>query len=127
MKKMIKRALGLLIANLVILTASAQYATDFRVTEVSDDELAANIDLVVSGLLTAFNNAQSTGDFPHISGLDVKPEVKDDIMKLWKDCPFRCRDKRIAERAIKTPRGEYQVRNIPLVMSPLEGISKDVR
>lgn len=125
MKKIFKKTLSFVFASFLALTASAQYSTDFRVTEISDDELSANIDLVVSGLLTAFNNAQGTGNTPRISGLDVTPEVEQTIMKLWKDCPFRCRDKRIAERAIKTPHGEYQVRNIPLVMVPVEGESKD--
>ncbi|MBQ8241742.1 MAG: nuclear transport factor 2 family protein [Bacteroides sp.] len=125
MKTIFKKALSFIFASFLAITASAQYSTDFRVTEVADDELAANIDLVVSGLLTAFNNAQMTNDVPRISGLDVTPEVEQTIMKLWKDCPFRCRDKKIAERAIKTPHGEYQVRNIPLIMVPIEGESKD--
>ena len=125
MKTIFKKALSFIFASFLAITASAQYSTDFRVTDIADDELAANIDLVVSGLLTAFNNAQMTNDVPRISGLDVTPEVEQTIMKLWKDCPFRCRDKKIAERAIQTPHGEYQVRNIPLIMVPIEGESKD--
>ena len=126
MKKLIKRALGFVFMNFFVLTVSAQYSTYFRVTELTDDELSANIDLAVSGLLTAFNNAQATGDAPRIAGLDVKDDIKEKIMKLWADCPFRCRDTRIAERATVTPHGEYQVRNIPLIMEPIEGESKDV-
>ena len=125
MEKIIKKALSFIFMNFLVLTAYAQYSTNFYVRDVADDELSANIDLAISGLLTAFNNAQITGDTPRISGLDISPEVEQTIMKLWKDCPFRCRDKRIAERAIKTPHGEYQVRNIPLVMVPIEGESKD--
>ena len=106
--------------------SSAQYSTDFTVTELEDDELKANIDLAISGLLTAFNNAQGTGQYPSISGLDVTPEVAVTIQKLWADCPFRCAETEVVERAITTPRGEYQVRNIPLVMVPIEGVSKDV-
>ena len=125
MKKTIKRAFSFIVLSFMVITASAQYSTSFYVRDIADDELSANIDLVVSGLLTAFNNAQMTGDTLHISGLDITPEVEQTIKKLWKDCPFRCRDKRIAERAVKTPHGEYQVRNIPLVMVPIEGESKD--
>ena len=125
MEKIIKKALSFIFMNFLVLTTYAQYSTNFYVRDVADDELSANIDLAISGLLTAFNNAQITGDTPRISGLDISPEVEQTIMKLWKDCPFRCRDKRIAERAIKTPHGEYQVRNIPLVMVPIEGESKD--
>jgi hypothetical protein len=108
------------------LNVSAQYNTDFRVTELEDDELEANIDLAISGLLTAFNNAQGTGTTPRISGLDLTPEVSATIMKLWADCPFRCAETEVVERATRTPRGEYQVRNIPLVMMPVEGESKDI-
>lgn len=125
MKKTIKRAFSFIVLSFMVITASAQYSTSFYVRDIADDELSADIDLVVSGLLTAFNNAQMTGDTLHISGLDISPEVEQTIKKLWQDCPFRCRDKRVAERAVKTPHGEYQVRNIPLVMVPIEGESKD--
>ena len=108
------------------LNVSAQYNTEFTVTEIDDVELRANIDLAISGLLTAFNNAQGTGQSPRVSGIDVTPEVAQTIEKLWADCPFRCAETEVVERAITTPRGEYQVRNIPLIMMPIEGESKDV-
>lgn len=126
MKKIFKRTMGFILANLFVLCASAQYSTTFHVTELTDNELSENIDLAITGLLTAFNNAQAAGDVPHISGLDINEETRKNIMKLWADCPFRCRDTRIAERATVTPHGEYQVRNIPLVMVPIEGESKDI-
>ena len=126
MKKIFLRAWAILFVSVMSLTASAQYSTEFTVTELEDDELCANIDMAVSGLLTAFNNAQATGNTPSISGFDITPKVSEDIMKLWADCPFRCAETEVVERAIKTPHGEYQVRNIPLIMMPIEGQSKDV-
>jgi hypothetical protein len=126
MNKIFLRAWAILFVSVMSLTASAQYSTEFTVTELEDDELCANIDMAVSGLLTAFNNAQATGNTPSISGFDITPKVSEDIMKLWADCPFRCAETEVVERAIKTPHGEYQVRNIPLIMMPIEGQSKDV-
>ena len=126
MRKIIFRMFVVLFSFAIVLPVSAQYNTDFTVTELESDELKANIDLAVSGLLTAFNHAQGTGQVPKISGLDVTPEVEQTIMKLWADCPFRCAETEIVERAVTTPRGEYQVRNIPLIMMPIEGESKDV-
>jgi hypothetical protein len=126
MKKIFLRAWAILFVSVMSLTASAQYSTVFTVTELEDDELCANIDMAVSGLLTAFNNAQATGNTPSISGFDITPKVSEDIMKLWADCPFRCAETEVVERAVKTPHGEYQVRNIPLIMMPIEGQSKDV-
>jgi hypothetical protein len=126
MKKIFLRAWAILFVSVMSLTASAQYSTEFTVTELEDDELCANIDRAVSDLLTAFNNAQAMGNAPRISGIDITQKVNDDIMKLWADCPFRCAETEVVERAVKTPHGEYQVRNIPLIMMPIEGQSKDV-
>ena len=126
MKKTSLRRMVLFLFCLFSLSVSAQYSTSFTVTELEDDELKANIDLAVSGLLTAFNNAQGTGSNPRISGIDVTPEVAQNIQKLWNDCPFRCAETEVVERATVTPHGEYQVRNIPLVMMPIEGQSKDI-
>ena len=126
MKKIFLRAWAILFVCLMSMTASAQYTTEFTVTELEDDELCANIDMAVSGLLTAFNNAQALGTEPSISGIDIKDEIRGNIMKIWADCPFRCAETEVVERAVKTPHGEYQVRNIPLIMMPIEGQSKDV-
>jgi hypothetical protein len=122
---MSKLVMAVMIA-MMHLTAFAQYSTTFIVTELDDPDLKSNINLAVSGLLTAFNNAQGNNDVPHISGLDIAPDVVANIMKLWEDCPFRCGETEVVERATTTPRGEYQVRNIPLIMMPIEGKSKDV-
>ena len=126
MKKTFLKIYMLCMVCLFSLGVSAQYNTDFTVTELEDDELKANIDLAVSGLLTAFNNAQGTGQPLALSHLDIASDAQENIKKLWADCPFRCAETEVVERAIKTPRGEYQVRNIPLVMMPIEGESKDV-
>ena len=126
MKKAFLKICMLCMVSLFSLSASAQYNTEFMVTEIEDVDLRANIDLAITGLLTAFNNAQGNGNGLALSHLDISPEVKETIMKLWADCPFRCAETEVVERAIKTPRGEYQVRNIPLVMMPVEGVSKDV-
>ena len=108
------------------LNVSAQYKTVFQVTEVENAELKENIDFTISDLLTNFNKAQGTGTSPFLAALDLTPEVAETIKKLWADCPFRCAETEIVERATRTPRGEYQVRNIPLVMMPIEGESKDI-
>ena len=126
MRKKFLKIYMLCMVCLFSLNVSAQYNTDFTVTELEDDELKANIDLAVSGLLTAFNNAQGTGQPLALAHLDIAPDAQETIKKLWADCSFRCAETEIVERAITTPRGEYQVRNIPLVMMPIEGESKDV-
>ena len=126
MRKTFLKICMLCMVGLFSLNASAQYNTEFTVTEIEDVDLRANIDLALTGILTAFNNAQGNERGLALSHLDLSPQVQETIMKLWADCPFRCAETEVVERAIKTPRGEYQVRNIPLVMMPIEGQSKDV-
>ena len=126
MRKTFLKICMLCMIGLFSLNASAQYNTEFTVTEIEDVDLRANIDLALTGILTAFNNAQGNERGLALSHLDISPQVQETIMKLWADCPFRCAETEVVERAIKTPRGEYQVRNIPLVMMPIEGQSKGV-
>jgi hypothetical protein len=125
MKHQISRILLAAAFGLMQLTAFAQYSTTFTVTELDDDNLKSNIDLAVSGLLTACNNAQGNGDTLHITGIDIAPDVRVNIKKLWADCPFRCAETEIVDHAIVMPNGEYQVRNIPLIMMPIDG-GKDI-
>lgn len=126
MKKTIFKMWALVAMCVCSLNASAQYATDFQVTEVEDYETSVNIDTSVSGLLTAFNYAQANGTAPDLSSLTIAEDVKTKIGKLWADCPFRCMETELVERAVLTPRKEFQIRNIPLVMAPVEGVSKDI-
>lgn len=96
----------------------AQYSTDFTVTEVRNEELRREINLSVTRLLTAFNNAQGRGEQPQLENIGVTSDIIPTILKLWEDCPFRCAETEIVERATPTPRGELQIRNIPLIMMP---------
>ena len=52
MKKIMKKALSFIVASVWVLTASAQYSTSFHVTEITDNELRENIDLVVNIIVT---------------------------------------------------------------------------
>jgi hypothetical protein len=126
MKRLINKLIMAVMIGMMHLSAFAQYSTQFTVTELDDDNLKSNINLAVTGLLTAFNNAQGNHTDLYISGLDIADDARENILKLWADCPFRCAETEIVERASTTPHGEYMVRNIPLIMMPIEGQSKDV-
>jgi hypothetical protein len=102
----------------ISLPLSAQYTTSFTITELENEELCREIDINIARLLTEFNVAQHKGTLPNISDMGVTAEVIPVIHKLWEDCPFRCADTDVVERAIPTPRGEYQIRNIHLIMMP---------
>ena len=83
MRKTFLKICMLCMVGLFSLNASAQYNTEFTVTEIEDVDLRANIDLALTGLLTAFNNAQGNEKGLALSHLDLSPQVQETIMKLW--------------------------------------------
>lgn len=118
MKKVSFKVFLLTFVTFMSLPLSAQYTTSFTVTELDNGELCREIDINVSRLLTEFNVAEHNKAKPNISDMGVTAEAIPTILKLWEDCPFRCADTDVVERAIQTPRGEWQIRNIHLIMMP---------
>lgn len=126
MKTTVIRAWMLICVCLFTWNASAQYSTSFLVTEVEKENLAEDINLAVSDMLTEFNVAEHEKRTPDLTNINIAAEAIGTITKLWADCPFTCLDNQIVERATVQPSKELQIRNIRLVMKPIEGESKDV-
>lgn len=131
MKTIVSRACLLLFMCLWVGNVAAQYATNFSVVEVEDEDLEEIINITVSDLLTTFNTAQHDGKSPEqmrelLKNCNMTDEAREVVAKLWADCPFICMDEDIVESMQKQPSGEFQIRNIHLVMKPIEGVSKDV-
>lgn len=126
MKTKILRTWLIAFASLFIYNASAQQTVNFLVTGVENEELSEVINFTVSDLLSAFNVAAFDGVQPKVEELNITEEAIANIKKLWADCPFTCMDDQIVERAVVQPSKELQIRNIHIVMKPIEGVSKDV-
>lgn len=126
MKPIFIRLSVLVFALLMAVPGSAQYTTEFFATEISDTNAREAISRSLSALLTEFNNAQGNHRPLQLENIAITPEAKGDLLKLWKDCPFRCAETEVVESAGKNSGGDYQLRNIPLIMMPVEGESKDV-
>lgn len=114
-----------LLAGLMLggLSVTAQYKTDFILTGQDNARLKSSVEKALTALLTEFNLAQSEGralrlDAPELQGL-LSPQTVSSLTALWKNSPFRCTETEVIERCLKTPSG-YQVRNIPLIMEPLD-------
>lgn len=112
----------LLIAGTLLFShqVMAQYLTEFHITDLDNEALKPVVDKNISVLLTTFNNAQGTKGIPAFEGVPVDESAKQDILKLWQDCPFRCADTEVIERCLSTSNNDYQVRNIPMIMVPLD-------
>lgn len=126
MNKKMMKAFYLMGFLLMGLTMSAQHATHLVVTEIEDDKLSELIGNNVSNLLTTFNVAEFEKKALNLDKLDITDDAKNNIIRLWADCPFTCLDNQIVERAVLQPSKEYQIRKIHLVMKPIAGRSKDI-
>ena len=88
MKKLFMRTLCLLFVSFLTLNVSAQYSTDFRVTEVEDDELAAlslikdeNLILIThNGMSIKFNSMEIAATSRTTSGIKGITLGKDDYV-----------------------------------------------
>ena len=81
---------------------------------VSNLQLKTTIENAVSALLTDINKSFTDSlTIPLLPADELSSEAHRDIMKLWKNEQFRCRDEEVVERLLTTRDG-YQVRGIPL-------------
>lgn len=71
----------------------------------------------MSVLLTEVNAAQAGNRALNFSSLHLASSVQASMSMLWENSPFMCTDDEIVERCLTTNSG-YQVRNIPLMMTP---------
>ncbi len=126
MKHILVRLSVLAFTLFIAVPSYAQYTTEFLATEVADADARTIINRSMSLILTEFNTAQGNQAQLQLDNQITTPEVKADLAKLWKDCPFRCADTEVVENVSRSANGDYQIRNIPLVMMPIEGESKDV-
>lgn len=97
---------------------AADTDVEFSVNNI-DGDLATTMNVNISCLLTAFNEAAASGSMaPDIAGLFLSDEVSNQILKTWEDCPFKCTERDIVQSANKLKDGSYEVRDIPLTMMP---------
>lgn len=98
---------------------SAQYSTEFFMTDMQDEVVKTKVQQSLTKLLTELNMAQFEKRQPVLSGCGLDDSAVSDVFALWETCPFRCAETEVVEKCLQTPSG-YQVRNIPLVMEPLD-------
>ena len=102
-------------------TASAADGVTFTINDgVASSELKTQMEKHVSSLLTALNAAQRENRDILYDAAFITPEAQQQIDMLWMNVHFFCEESDIVERCLITSNG-YQVRNIPLVLTPLAG------
>ena len=101
--------------------ASAADGVTFNINEgVASSELKSQMEKNVSTLLSEINAAQKENRSIRYDIGVITPEAQQQIDMLWMNVHFFCEESDIVERCLTTSNG-YQVRNIPLVLTPLAG------
>ncbi|MBQ9587071.1 MAG: nuclear transport factor 2 family protein [Bacteroidales bacterium] len=121
-----KRIIMYMLALVLTLGAYAQDAVNFEISDgVTDPALKSNIERNTSMLLSAINQAESSGKDINYSGINIDNLASQSIGMMWNNVHFRIADDDIVEHClqIKSSTGaviEYQVRNIAVEMKPFD-------
>jgi hypothetical protein len=110
-----------IVASLSIGLANAQYTTTIQVTDLNRPTLETAVNRNISALLSEINAAQAAKRSIKFEKLSMEKDTKELLSTLWAVCPFRCLDDNITEKGLNTTGGQFQVRNIAVMMAPLEG------
>ena len=106
------------------ISAHAQYATEFLITDVAPGVQKEAVQKNISLLLTQFNTAFSEKRSPDFNGINITSDAKNTIQKLWENTPLRCGETEVIERCLKSASG-FQARNIPLFLMSAEDSGDD--
>ena len=115
-----------MLALVLTLGANAQDAVNFEISDgVTNHTLKSNIERNTSMLLSAINQAESSGKDINYSGINIDNLASQSIGMMWNNVHFRIVDDDIVEHClqIKSSTGaviEYQVRNIAVEMKPFD-------
>ena len=104
-----------------VVKANAAGDVKFSINDgVASAELKTQMEKHVSSLLSALNAAQRENRDIHYDAASITSEAQQQIDMLWMNVHFFCEESDIVERCLTTSNG-FQVRNIPLVLTPLAG------
>jgi hypothetical protein len=84
---------------------------------IYNQELKNTIEKNASLVLSAFNEAVKEGKKPAIPATALTKNAKNKINLLWKISMMQCTDSLISRDCMKTSYDDYQIRNIPVVMT----------
>jgi hypothetical protein len=115
------RFILLVCAALVCYPAKAQFVTAVELTGTPNAKIKAMLEKNAGLLLTELNNAQGENRSLSLKALELNSTAENRLMGLWASCPFRCDARKIKEVCMETYFGEFQIRNIPVIMEPRQG------
>lgn len=97
----------------------ADTKVEFTVIDgITNSAVKEKIERTLSRILTEVNTAQIEKRTLRFSNLGISDRVESSLSLLWENTPFICADSEITEHCLTTKNG-YQIRNIPLMMKPI--------
>lgn len=113
--------LGLLFPVLGI----AQVETSVKVTIVDglEGRVKEAVENSLSALLTEVNNAYLENRALKLASLNMSQEAKDGLTSMWENVHFYCDDAEVVQSGMHRGLSGYQVRQVPLMMRPTEGLT----
>ena len=116
---MVQKIISLVFILSVTLHLNAEVTFKFSANSISDGYLKNKMEKNISGLLTAIDNAGTSGSNLNLSGLDMEQGAKNRLEALWSDARFICDNNVNVKRCLEDYQG-YQVRNIPITIKPID-------
>lgn len=111
--------------SLLLVSACGAQQVAFEVGDgIDDGTLKTAIERNTTALLNEINRAQRAGAPLNLQSVAMTPEARESISMLWANIPFRCEEPEIVERVMHTS-GGFQVRNIPLSLTPTDTNTTD--
>ncbi len=131
MKIFLKHTMFIFCLSLFCLSAVRAESVRLEITDgIYNTSLKQQMESNASKLLTEINNAQAVGRDLNFTGIGITSDAKENLTMLWEGTPFCCEESEIVERCLNLHSSngnvrEYQIRNIPLMMKPLESSYND--
>ena len=101
-----------------VLASNAQNVNVEINSGIYSQSIKSNIERNASALLSEVNRAHRAGRPLNFHTMAITTDAQKSLAMLWEAVPFYCEDSEIVESVMTLPRGGYQIRNIPLELTP---------
>ena len=85
---------------------------------IYSQSIKSSIERNASALLSEINRAHRAGRPLNFHTMSIEEAAQSTLAMLWSAAPFYCEDSEIIESVMTLPGGGYQIRNIPLELTP---------
>lgn len=100
-----------------LLSVHQALAVEVIITDgLKNEQLKKKMELSLSALLTEVNAAHEQGRNINFASLRLPSDVETTLSMLWENSPFLCIDDLVSQKCLTKQNGEYQLRNIPLLL-----------